>query len=51
MKKNKKRLPRQVEAIKARGAGMAAATKGRARTFVDRKKERARNACRGRETV
>jgi hypothetical protein len=46
MKKNKKRLPRQVEAIKARGAGMAAATQGRARTFTDRKKKQAKNACR-----
>lgn len=36
-----------VERAKARGAGMAAATRGRARTFMDRKKEANRKACRG----
>ena len=46
-KKNKKRLPLIIERLKAGGAGMAAATRGRARTFKDRKKEASRKACRG----
>jgi len=46
-KRKKKRLPKVIEAMKARAAGMAAATKGRARVFKDRKKEAARKACRG----
>lgn len=48
-KRKKKRLPRIVEALKAENAGMAAATKGRARTFKNRKKEADRNACRGKQ--
>ena len=31
----------------ARGAGLAFATRGRARTFTNRKKQANRNACRG----
>jgi hypothetical protein len=36
-----------VEPFTRAGAGMASATRGRARTFTDRKKEADRNACRG----
>jgi len=35
------------EGLKRRGHGMAAATRGRARRFRDRRKEAARRACRG----
>lgn len=48
-KKKKKRLPRIIELLKASGAGLASTTKGRARTFKDRKKEADRNACRGKQ--
>ena len=44
--KNKQRLPLEVEKLKARCAGMAAATKGRKTRFKDRKKDAARKACR-----
>ena len=46
MKTAKKKLSRAVEGLKARGAGMAAATRGRARTFTDRKKAASKGACR-----
>lgn len=46
-KRKSKRLPKGAEEAQ-RGAGaMAAATRGRARTFKDRRKDAARNACRG----
>lgn len=48
-RKKKKRLPLHIERLKASGAGMAAATKGRARTFKNRKKEADRKACRGKQ--
>ena len=48
MKNRKKKRPaRQLEAIKASGAGMARATAGRARRFTDRKKSASKGACRG----
>jgi len=47
MKRKKKRLPKGAEAAKRQSAGLAATTKGRSRRFKDRKKEQARNACRG----
>lgn len=47
-KKNKKsRLPKSAEMAQRGGAAMANATKGRSRTFQDRKKEASRKACRG----
>jgi len=46
-KKAKKQLPDAAERVKRTGSGMAAATRGRARTFTDRKKEADRNKCRG----
>lgn len=42
MKANK-----QAEEAKRRAAGLASTTKGRARTFKNKKKEAARKACRG----
>jgi len=48
-KKKKERLPAEVEELKARAAGMAFATRGRARRFKDRKKDADRKACRGNE--
>ncbi len=41
----------RVEGSRRRCAGMANATRGRARTFIDRKKEANRNACRGGQGV
>lgn len=38
----------QRKAIAAAGAGLASTTQGRARVFVDRKREQDRRACRGR---
>lgn len=38
----------QANALRSAVAGMAAATHGRARLFVDRKREANRRACRGR---
>jgi hypothetical protein len=43
----KKRANKQVEASRRKAAGMASATRGRARRFTDRRKEQARRACRG----
>lgn len=48
--KKKKRPSHKMLLLKAAGAGMASATRGRARTFKDRKKEASRKACRGRGT-
>lgn len=46
-KKNKKsRLPKSAEMAQRGGAAMANATKGRSRTFQNRKKEADRKACR-----
>lgn len=45
----KKQLPLAVAKLKARGAGLAASTRGRKTRFKDRKKDAARKACRGRE--
>lgn len=42
-------LPECVQRLRQTGAGMASATRGRARTFTDRKKEEDRNACRGKQ--
>jgi len=50
MKKEDKTLPLEAEKLKRRGAGMAAATRGRARTFVNRKREASKKACRGKVT-
>jgi hypothetical protein len=47
MKKEQPKKPEAAERVKRTGAGMAAATRGRARTFTDRKKQAARIACRG----
>ena len=46
-RRNKKRPSPAREDSKARAAGMAAATRGRARRFKDRRKEASRRACRG----
>ena len=48
-KKKKEKLPDAAERVKRTGHGMANATRGRARTFTDRKKEGSRNACRGKK--
>jgi hypothetical protein len=37
-KQKKRRLPRQAQAAQTRAAAMAAATKGRARVFKDKRK-------------
>jgi hypothetical protein len=48
MKRPKKqRRPKAVEEAKRRADAMANATRGRSRTFKNRKKEANRNACRG----
>lgn len=47
--KKKERLPEAAERVKRTGHGMASATRGRARTFVNRKKKAAREACRGKQ--
>jgi len=47
MKNHTKKLPMGVEQAKRRGAGLASTTKGRARSFTNRKKQANRNACRG----
>jgi len=47
MKAKKEQLPDAAERVKRSGHGMANATRGRARTFVNRKKEANRKACRG----
>ena len=49
MGKSKKRLPHEVEKLKARCAGMASTTKGRKTRFKDRKKDANRKACRGKQ--
>jgi hypothetical protein len=51
MKKNKpnKEVADLIAKLKAGGAGMASATKGRSRTYKNRKKEAARKACRGQQ--
>ncbi len=46
-KKQTERLPDAAERVKRTGHGMANATRGRARTFVNRKKKADKNACRG----
>jgi hypothetical protein len=46
-KKEQKRLPDAAERVKRTGHGMASATRGRARTFVNRKKQADKSACRG----
>jgi hypothetical protein len=46
MKANRKAKPKAVRVAQARGAGLASTTRGRARTFVNRKKEQARRVCR-----
>jgi hypothetical protein len=38
-KKKRKKVPRQAELTQSRAAGLAAATRGRARTFDDKRKE------------
>lgn len=45
--KKKQRPSHLMRMLKASGAGLASTTKGRARTFKDRKKEASRKACRG----
>jgi hypothetical protein len=47
-KHKKEDLPHEVRKLKARGAGLAASTKGRKTTFKDRRKDASRKACRGR---
>ena len=44
---NKQKRPDRFERLKRAGDGMANATRGRARTFVDRKKKSNKDACRG----
>lgn len=46
-RKRKKLLPLAAEMAQRAAAAMASATKGRARTFVNRKREASRKACRG----
>lgn len=43
----KNRKSKSVEGLQRRAAGMAAATRGRARKFTNRRKEASRRACRG----
>jgi hypothetical protein len=50
MKEKQPTKKQAAERVKRTGAGMAAATKGRARTFTNRKKEASRKACRGKVT-
>jgi len=45
--KRKKRLARAAEEAQRGAAALAALTKGRARTFANRKREANRKACRG----
>lgn len=47
MRKHKKRLPHEVEKLKARCAGMASTTKGRKTRFTNRKRKANKEACRG----
>lgn len=47
MKPTKKN--RVLQLLKASGGGMAAATRGRARRFKDKKKEASRKSCRRRD--
>tara|TARA_R110000796_G_scaffold21581_3_gene63536 strand:- start:235 stop:393 length:159 start_codon:yes stop_codon:yes gene_type:complete len=48
MKNRKKKRPSAlILRLRASGGGMASATRGRARTFTDRKKAASRRACRG----
>jgi len=47
MARKKHDLPKAVQDLKARGAGLAAATRGRKTRFKDRKRDAARKACRG----
>lgn len=46
MVQKRKKLPKVVEESKRRAAGMASATKGRARTFKNKKKEDSKKKCR-----
>jgi hypothetical protein len=46
-KRNRKRPSALILRLRASGGGMASATKGRARTFTDRKKAASKGACRG----
>lgn len=46
-----KNLPLEAAKLKARGAGLAATTKGRKTYFKDRKKDANRKACRGRHNA
>lgn len=46
-KRSKKRLPKSAEEAQRGGAALANTTRGRARSFKDRKKEASRKACRG----
>ena len=45
--KKKERPSKVIEGLQRSGAGMANATRGRARTFTDRKKKASKDACRG----
>ena len=49
MKRHKKRLPKAAEMAQRGSAALANSTKGRARTFANRKREANRNACRGKQ--
>ena len=45
----KRRKNKAAEAAARIAAALAAATKGRARTFINRKKQASRDACRGKD--
>ena len=49
-RKTKARLPKAAEEAKRGAAALAAATRGRARVFKNKKKDADRNACRGKVT-